>query len=57
MKKRTKSKIKWYDLDESLRNFIIIISEMFGITDEYIQVLVDLTFDYGRKCYQESLGR
>jgi hypothetical protein len=57
MKKRTKSKIRWYDLDESLRNFIIIISREFGITDEYIQVLVDLIFDYGYRQVQESLGR
>ena len=57
MKKRTKSKIKWYDLDESLRNFIIIISEEFGITDEYIQVLVNLIFEYGYNRVKESLGR
>jgi hypothetical protein len=57
MKKEMKSKIKWHDLDESLRDFIIIIARKFGLSDEYVQVLVDLIFDYGCKCYQESLGR
>ena len=57
MKKRTKSKIKWYDLDESLRDFITVITREFSIKEEYVKVLIDLIHKYGSKCFIDGFER
>jgi hypothetical protein len=57
MKKKAKSNLKWYDLDESLRNFITVIAREFSIKEEYVKVLIDLIHKYGCKCFIDGFGR
>ena len=46
--------MEWYDLDESLRLFIEEMARRHKISEDEVQTLVRLIFEYGFQCYKEG---
>jgi hypothetical protein len=48
---------KYYDFDASLKNFIMFLARKYKISDDDVEKLIDLIFEYGYRQSQIALGR
>jgi hypothetical protein len=48
---------KYYDFDASLKNFIMFLARKYEISDDDVEKLIDLIFEYGYRQSQIALGR